>query len=70
VPLVFRGFPVCLLLRLLGGTCLAPEVPPPEFFAGGLVFIAGHMWKSKHPSLVAMDMCYLSWQTTMSSMCK
>jgi hypothetical protein len=60
---------------LLGGMCLTPEVPPPEFFAGGFaggfvdLFLAGHMWNRKHPSLVAMDMCNLLWQKTMSSMC-
>jgi hypothetical protein len=85
------------LLRALGpvpllscvafwGACLAPEVPPLEFFAGlpaggpaggcpaggpalGDLFLGGHRWNRRHLSLVAMDKCALSWQTTMSSMC-
>jgi hypothetical protein len=72
VPFPFptwRGFPVFWLR--FRGACLAPEVSLPEFFAGGPaggglgdLFLAGHRWNRKHPSLVAMDTCALSWQTT------
>jgi hypothetical protein len=75
-----------VVAAVVWGGCLPPEVPPPEFFAGGpagglagapagggglgALFLAGHRWKIKHPSLVAIDTCALSWQTTMSSMCE
>jgi hypothetical protein len=62
---------------LLGG-CLAPEVPPLPFFAGGCGFgvglgafcLGGHLWNKKHVEDVAMETWAASLQRTMTSMCE
>jgi hypothetical protein len=68
-----------------GGLALRPRFPRPSFLPGVLPEVlqeavlpevpawvtssCGHRWNRRHPSLVAMDKCALSWQMTMLSMC-